>query len=237
MQASPLPDGWLWLAAATLLLASVGAACLLRRTPPKKPQYGTPYVEFTPATSDVLSAYNEEMLRKEVAQAHAAVEEARKLTVRFKWEAVQARREYQRVNRILNAFSVVATQAKPKQAAGWAQRRKSKDDAVWLNAAQEAEVKRISAKMLEGGASLKVQGQPRKTFPQFIPASPSREVDESQMQSFKRFHRSLALARATAPASSPPPSPAAAWKVAHDASPQLAWLMNSELDADKELAT
>ena len=65
------------------------------------------HVEYTPSTSEALGDFSREELLAEVAAAQAAVDEARKLTVQFKWQAAVARNEARRVNRILNAFAVM----------------------------------------------------------------------------------------------------------------------------------
>ena len=220
-------------------------------------------VEYTPSTMEVLNQLSVEELKEEVASAQAAVEEARVIAARFKleavkakeqatakveeerarakWERVQAWREAERLNRILNTMIVAAgaearTKAHTDESLPSTPLSRARDrrasappgNDAWKSAAQAAEAKRIAASMMEKGLTLGMKGQPRKTFPQFIPKGAQLNSETDNTAAFMRFHRQLAVAKQSPSGA----SPQLAYKVAHDATPQLSWLMTSETESE-----
>ena len=80
--------------------------------------------------------------------------------------------------------------------------------------------------MMEKGLTLGMKGQPRKTFPQFIP--------KAQLNSERTTRPPLCLPPAARgrEAVAVRREPQLAYKVAHDATPQLSWLMTSETESE-----
>jgi hypothetical protein len=121
------------------------------------------------------------------------------------------------------AASPDAATAATSLAAATAKRRSSRDtrEAAHRSAAEIASV------LVAGGVQLAPRGQPRRTYPQYMPtlAAPSDESESGAASpSYKLF-------RASRSASD---SSASAWRIASNAGSQLSWLVEAEGDASGE---